>query len=153
MSTPRDPPGLLDRLKATVKPPGSPTYTQAQILTTAIWVLSIGGLVLTSWFKLTGEVRIDGLFSVRLDRLMLALLVLWGTLIAQLRRGPLQPLLLINQHREWFALYVVKLPADYARLGQPVPLSAVAYWWFVHLFLAIMAVVLTYIFLTGGPPG
>ena len=102
VSAPLDPPGLLDRLQAASRPPGSPPYTRAQILTSAIWALSIGGWLLTRWFKLTGEVRIDGLLSVQLDRLLFApvVLVLWGTLIAQLRRGPMQPSLLINQERE-----------------------------------------------------
>ena len=94
MSAPLDPPGLLDRLQAASRPPGSPPYTRAQILTSAIWALSIGGWLLTRWLNIMGEVRIDGLLSVQLECLLFALvvLVLW--------RGPLQPPLLIRRPRK-----------------------------------------------------
>jgi len=154
MATPSDSSGLLDRLKAAVKPTDSPTSTRAQIVAVAVLLLIGGVWVLLDLFGLTGEVRIDGLLSVSLDRLMRALLVLWlwGILIAELWRGPLQPPLLIGQGRTsgWRWGRSTKLPSDYVREGQPVPRSAVAHWWRERLLVAIVAVGFTYRFLAGG---
>jgi hypothetical protein len=80
MSTPPDPPRLLDELRGEVLPAKDTYYTRAQLLTFVVWLLIFGGWVLTFKVAPTTELRIDGLPSVRLVSLMSALLVLllWG---------------------------------------------------------------------------
>jgi hypothetical protein len=113
-------------------------YTPAQILTTAILIVALVGVA----------------FSQNRMLEIVFVLLLWGVVIAQVWRGPLQPPLLAFLRSDisgWHgSRYKVKLPADYIRLGEPVPESAITTWWVVHILLFIGCVVWTAIALTVG---
>lgn len=118
-------------------------YTPGQILTTALLIVIVAGMAFS-------QNRVY--FKVAL------VLLLWGVLIAQLWRGPLQPPLWIflrsdrsGWHRSSLRYrYHVKLPGDYIRLGEPVPESAITTWRVVHVLLFIGCVVFSVMLLTGG---
>jgi hypothetical protein len=145
MSTPPDLPGLLDQFRPHVLPARDTVYTRAQLLVLALWMLVIGGWMLTTSIAPSSEVRIDGLPPLRLVSLMSALfvLVLWGTLIATLWRGPLKPPLLARR-KTGFGHITFKVPADYVRLGQPVPRWAIPLWWAAQLLFALICALATY---------
>jgi hypothetical protein len=114
-------------------------YTPAQILTTAIVIVIFAGMAF-SQHRMYFEVAL--------------VLLLWGVLIAQVWRGPLQPPLLAFLRSDtsgWHgSRYHVKLPADYIRLGEPIPESAITTWKVVHILLFIGCVVSSILLLTGG---
>lgn len=111
--------------------------TPGQIMTSVVWSLVIVGILLTHAFVLW----------------VVLVLLLWGILIAHLWRGPLKPSLLIRRRVDtshWVgATYRVKMPSDYVRLGEPVPASAIAWWWVGTIICGIVTVVFTHALLTG----
>jgi hypothetical protein len=145
MSTSLDSPGLLDRLRPHVLPAKDTVYTRAQLLVLALWMLVIGGWMLATNVAPTSEVRIDSLPPLRLVSLMSALfvLVLWGTLLATLWRGPMKPSLLARR-KTGFGQITLKGPADYVRLGQPVPRWAIPLWWAAQFLFALICALATY---------
>ena len=148
MATPPDSPGLLDHFRPHVLPARETEFTRTQLLMLALWMLVIGGWMLTSNVAPTSEVRIDGLPPLRLVSLMSALVVvlLWATLLATVWRGPMKPTLLARQ-MTGFGHFTLKEPADYARLGQPVPRAAVRLWWVGLLVFALICALATYFLL------
>jgi hypothetical protein len=108
-------------------------------------MLVFGGWMLTSSIAPTSEVRLFGLPPLRLVSLMSALvvLVLWGTQIATLWRGPMKPPLLARR-MTGVGHITLKEPADYVRLGQPVARWAIPLWWGAQLLVALICALATY---------
>lgn len=128
------------------------TYCRLQILTTSAWVLSLSGLFITQYLS-TEMPGLGWLEPVRWVLRVAFVLCLWWTLLAQLWYGPLEPPLLLlrqNDRSGWYGnRYYVKLPADYLRLGEPVPDSAFLWWQILQLFFGCLAVLCTLLLLTG----
>jgi hypothetical protein len=111
------------------------TSTPIQIITIAVWVLIFAGAA----------------FAEPRELQVACVLLAWGILITHIWRGPMKPPLLMVPRR-WRMRHgdtvVVKLPADYVRLGESVPDSAITLWWALNVLAVISFVGFTIVLLT-----